>query len=70
MIFKIQKPLYGEQCYLSYNKTKSIMFNDIVVGDFPELDNMFEDRNKIYIEGYLDKKDRLIIKRQVEEQEW
>lgn len=74
MILKIQKPLFasdGQDYYLAYNKTKSVMFNDVLVGNFPDLDNMFRnDEVKIYIEGYLDKKDRLIVKRKVENQDW
>lgn len=74
MILKIQKPLFasdGQDYYLAYNKTRSVMFNDVLVGDFPKLDNLFsDDEVKIYVEGYLDKKDRLIVKRKVESQEW
>lgn len=74
MILKIQKPLFtpdGQGYYLAYNKTRSVMFNDVLVGDFPKLDNLFsDDEVKIYVEGYLDKKDRLIVKRKVESQEW
>lgn len=74
MILKIQKPLFasdGQGYYLAYNKTRSVMINDVLVGDFPKLDNLFsDDEVKIYVEGYLDKKDRLIVKRKVENQEW
>ncbi len=74
MIFKIQKPLFiskGKEYYLSYNQSKSLMFNDIEVGKFEGLDNMFKgNENKIYVEGYLDKQGRLRIKRRVENQEW
>lgn len=74
MILKIQKPLFlsnNENLYLVYNKTKSILLNDIEVGQCLKLDNMFgDDENKIYVEGYLDKKERLIIKHKVEEQDW
>lgn len=74
MILKIQKPLIStdeDSYYLAYNKNRTVMFNDIAVGEFSGLDNMFQDDEfKIYIEGYLDKKDRLVVKRKVENQEW
>ena len=47
------------------------MINDVEVGKNPKLDNMFaKNEYKIYVEGYIDKKDRLIIKNKVEPQEW
>ena len=74
MVLKIQKPLFStdnEQLYLIYNKSKSLVINDVEVGQSQELDKMFKDDEvKIYIEGYIDKKDRLIVKRKVEEQDW
>ena len=74
MILKIQKPLFttdNVQTYLIYNKSKSLVIDDIEIGQSTGLDKMFEEEElKIYIEGYIDKKDRLIIKRKVEQQEW
>lgn len=74
MILKIQKPLFttdNVQTYLIYNKSKSLVIDDIEIGQSTGLDKMFEDEElKIYIEGYIDKKDRLIVKRKVEQQEW
>lgn len=73
MILKIQKPVItsGQERYLIYNKRKSTMINDVEVGQNPKLDNMFgKNENKIYVEGYIDKKDRLIIKNKVDQQEW
>lgn len=73
MIFKIQKPVVSsddEDYYLVYNQRRNIMLNDIKVGDFPELDKMFDDEYKIYVEGYLDSKGRFRIKRKTEYQDW
>ena len=74
MILKIQKPLFKTddvKSYLIYNKSKSLVITDIEVGQSSGLDKMFEaDEVKIYIEGYIDKKDRLIVKHKVEEQDW
>lgn len=74
MVLKIQKPLFSTdngQLYLIYNKSRSLVINDVEVGQSQELDKMFKDDEvKIYIEGYIDKKDRLIVKRKVEEQDW
>jgi hypothetical protein len=74
MILKIQKPLFttdNVQTYLIYNKSKSLVIDDIEIGQSTGLDKMFEDEEvKIYIEGYIDKKDRLIVKRKVEQQDW
>ena len=74
MILKIQKPLFTSddvQLYLIYNKSRSLVIDDIEVGQSAGLDEMFEDDEaKIYVEGYIDKKDRLIVKRKVEQQDW
>ncbi len=72
MVFKIQKPIFSteEDFYLAYNKKQSIILNDIQVGQYPQLDDMFEDDLKIYVEGYIDRKGRFIIKRKTENQDW
>ncbi len=72
MILKIQKPILSTEgeLYLIYNKTKSIMLQDIEVGQVPKLDNMLKDESKIYVEGYIDKKGRLRIKKKIKNQEW
>lgn len=72
MVFKIQKPIFSTkgQPYLIYNKARTILLQDIEIGQVPTLDKMFDDELKIYVEGYLDKKDRLIIKRKIEAQNW
>lgn len=74
MILKIQKPysiIEKTETYLIYNKNRSLMLQDIEVGQVEKLDSMFNKNEYIiYVEGYIDKKDRLIIKRKLEEQEW
>ena len=74
MILKIQKPLFTTEKtrkYLIYNKNRNLILQDIEVGQVEKLDSMFnKNEYSIYVEGYIDKKDRLIIKRKLEEQEW
>ena len=74
MILKIEKPLCTSDdvpLYLIYNKCNTIVINDVQVGQSIDLDNMFnQNETKIFIEGYIDKKDRLVIKRKVEQQNW
>lgn len=73
MIFKIQKTLYSTdgQTYLIYNKDRSIQNQSIQVGEMPELDEMFDDDEfKIYVKGYIDRKDNIVINRKVEGQDW
>lgn len=74
MIFKIQKPLFSstqESLYLIYNKDRTIMSNDLEVGQIPEIDNLFsKNESKIYVSGYIDKKGRMIINKKVNEQDW
>lgn len=73
MVIKIQRPIISTagDYYLAYNKSRNTIIDDIEVGQFPKLDEMFEeDELKIYVEGYIDKKDRFIIKRKVENQDW
>lgn len=73
MIFKIQKPLFSTdgQPYLIYNKDRTIQNQSIQVGHMPELDEMFDDDEvKIYVKGYIDKKDNIVINRKVGEQDW
>ena len=70
MIFKIQKPLYGGTQYLLYNKDKTVMTDNLEIGDMPELDKLFEETDKIYIKGYIDRKHQIILSKPVNEQEW
>ena len=72
MVFKIQKPIFSteEDFYLAYNKKRNVVMNDIQIGQVPQLDEMFDDELKIYVEGYVDRKARFIIKRQIENQDW
>ena len=71
MIFKVQKPLVGNN-YLIYNKDRSIVNTFLKVGEDREFYKLFDNfkENKIYIKGYMDKKGRLILNRRVEGQEW
>lgn len=71
MIFKVQKPLVGNN-YLIYNKDRSIVNTFLKIGEDREFDKLFDNfkENKIYIKGYMDKKGRLILNRRVEGQEW
>lgn len=73
MIFKMQKPIFSsdEGTYLIYNKDKSIMSHNLKVGQEKEIDDLFEeDEFKIYVKGYIDRKDNLVISRKVEAQDW
>ena len=73
MIFKVQRPLFstGGEYYLVYNKDKSILSQNLQVGKNPDFDKLFkEDEYKIYVKGYIDKKENLVINRRVENQDW
>lgn len=73
MIFKIQKPLFsnGNEYYLIYNKNRTIVNQNLEIGENPDFDRLFRDNEyKVYAKGYMDKKGRLILSRRVEEQNW
>lgn len=73
MIFKIQRPIVSShgQPYLIYNKDRTIISQNLEVGQVWEIDNMFkEDELKIYAKGYIDKKGNLVINKKVEAQDW
>lgn len=70
MIFKIQKELTGGKKYLLYNKDRTIITDNLKVGDIPDLDKAFEHTNKIYSRGYVNRKHQIILSRIVEEQDW
>lgn len=73
MIFKIQKPLFssGKQTYLIYNEDRSIMSQNLEIGQIKEVDSMFNKNElKVYVKGYIDKKGNLVINRKVDEQGW
>lgn len=73
MIFKIQKPLFSTngQPYLIYNEDRSIESNNLQIGQIPEIDNLFtDDEVKIYVKGYIDRKNNLVINRKVVSQDW
>lgn len=70
MIFKIQKPLYGGTEYLLYNKDRTIITNSLAIGDIPEIDEVFEHTNKIYVKGYIDRKHQIVLNKIVKEQDW
>ena len=73
MIFKIQKPLFSTdgKPYLIYNEDRSIESNNLQVGQIPEIDNLFtDDEVKIYVKGYIDRKNNLVINRKVVGQDW
>ena len=73
MIFKIQKPLFSThgQPYLIYNEDRSIETTNLQVGQIPEIDKLFDkDEVKIYVKGYIDRKNNLVINRKVIGQDW
>lgn len=73
MIFKVQRPLFSTdgEYYLVYNKDKSIVSQNLQVGKNPDFDKLFKgDEYKIYVKGYIDKKENLVINRRVEDQDW
>ncbi len=74
MILKIQRPLFSTkgQPYLIYNKDRSIVVNNLEVGQIPEIDNLFDEgETKIYAKGYISKNGKdLVINRKVTGVDW
>lgn len=73
MIFKMQKPIFSsdEGTYLVYNKDRSIMSQSLKVGQVKEIDGLFDENEvTIYVKGYIDRKDNLVINKKVEMQDW
>ncbi|MEG2489415.1 hypothetical protein [Anaerorhabdus sp.] len=65
-LFKVQKSLNGETI-LIYNKKKTKM------GEVPynhELDDVFKDKNKIYVLGKVDNDGRIKIVQRVKDRAW
>lgn len=68
-VFKIQKPLFssGDATYLIYNQSRTIMSNNIKVGESPDLDKLFKDVekygiSKIYVKAKINENNSFEIK--------
>ena len=65
-IFKIQKSLTGETM-LIYNKKRTYMCE---IPYDHNLDSLFNDKQKIYVLGFVDANNKLAIENKVSERSW